>query len=390
MRILALEPYHGGSHRAFLSGWSTASRHRFQVLGLPPFKWKWRMRHGAITLAEELRARTAAGESWDLLFCSDMLNLAELLGLAPPEVRSLPAVVYFHENQITYPVQVETERDVHFGLTNLTTALAADEVWFNSAFHRDSLLEALPAFLGRMPDYRPLEAVERVREKARVRPPGIARPPSRGERRPGPMRILWAARWEHDKDPETFFEALEELAALGVDFRLSVVGERFRRVPPIFARARARFARRLDRWGYQKDRREYEASLAEADLLVSTARHEFFGLAVVEAVAAGCYPVVPRRLSYPEILDPLAALEGEEIFYQGDARALAGRLRELAQRLAAGRLWRTSPGAGARALAHLQWEQRAPRLDAELERAAARCRRLVPAAADRRRAGGSR
>ena len=49
----------------------------------------------------------ATGERWDCLFCSDMLNLAELKGLAPRILGSLPSVLYFHENQLTYPVQVE-------------------------------------------------------------------------------------------------------------------------------------------------------------------------------------------------------------------------------------------------------------------------------------------
>ena len=40
-----------------------------------------------------------------------------------------------------------------------------------------------------------------------------------------------------------------------------------------------------ERWGYQKARAEYEASLRQSDVIVSTARHEFFGLAVLEAPA---------------------------------------------------------------------------------------------------------
>ena len=35
---------------------------------------------------------------------------------------------------------------------------------------------------------------------------------------------------------------------------------------------------------------------------VSAAAHEFFGIAVVEAMAAGCVPVLPTRQSYPELV----------------------------------------------------------------------------------------
>jgi hypothetical protein len=142
VKILALEPYYGGSHQAFLDGWAAHSRHEWTVLGLPAYKWKWRMRHAAITMADRVRESVNTGSTWDALFCSDMLNLAEFLGLAPGPLRNIPSVAYFHESQLTYPVRQESERDWHFAFTNLTTALAARQVWFNSAFHRDAFLEA--------------------------------------------------------------------------------------------------------------------------------------------------------------------------------------------------------------------------------------------------------
>lgn len=366
MRVLALEPYYGGSHRAFLDGWIAASRHRWTLLTLPPFKWKWRMRHGAVTLAGEVSARLAAGEQWDVLFCTDMLDLASFWGLAPAAAHRLPSVAYFHENQLTYPVRVEEERDLHFGLTNLTTALAARQVWFNSAFHRDELLAALSKLLKRMPDYRPLDAVEGIRAKSRVHPPGIGSPPARGARSPGPLRILWAARWEHDKGPETFFAALETARAAGTRFRLSVVGEQFRQVPEIFAGAERSFADLIDRWGYQPDREAYEETLLEADVIVSTAGHEFFGISVAEAVAAGCYPLLPERLAYPELLAGVAGERRRDFFYDGTAEALARRLAEVAARLAAGDLWRGDPECAKRAVARLAWPALGPRLDAAL------------------------
>ena len=368
LQILALEPYYGGSHKAFLDGWIEHSRHRWTVLGLPPFKWKWRMRHGAYTLAEQVANLFAAGRYWDVLFCSDMLDLASFYGLAPAKLREIPSVVYFHENQLTYPVRHENERDYHFGYTNMTTALAATQVWFNSTFNRDSFLEALPAFLKRMPDFQPTEVVERIRAGSTIVPPGIREMPQRGVRRPGPLRILWAARWEHDKNPELFFDALRRLEQNGVDFRLSVIGEQFRDSPEIFATAHEHFQLHINRWGYQESRAEYEATLLDTDLIVSTAEHEFFGISVVEAIAAGALPVLPYRLAYPEILHDLDSDDNALCFYQGDAAELADKLALLARRAATGDLWHGDTRRVIRLVERFAWPNLAPRIDDALPR----------------------
>jgi glycosyltransferase involved in cell wall biosynthesis len=367
MRILALEPYYGGSHKAFLDGWSAAGRHEWTLLSLPAYKWKWRMRHAAVTFAGEVRQRLAQGSRWDLVFCSDMLNVAEFLGLASKEVRDLPSLLYFHENQLTYPVRVESERDYQFGLTNMTSALAASTVWFNSSFHRDSFLHALKTFLNRMPDYQPFDAATHLEAKSQVFPPGVARFAPRGPRVPGPLRILWAARWEHDKNPEEFFEALGHLRDRQIPFRISVVGEQFREVPEVFARAREHFADHLDRWGYQQDRADYEAALLAADVFVSTAAHEFFGLSAVEATLAGAYPVVPDRLAYPEVFDLQGDPGVREFFYEDSATSLADRLEELAHRLESnGSLFPAGAPIRSR-LQRFEWTNLAPILDDAVE-----------------------
>ncbi len=364
MRILALEPYYGGSHQAFLEGWSGSSALEWTILQLPPYKWKWRMRHAAVTFADQVRERAARGERWDRLWCSDMLNLAEFRGLAPRHIQDVPAIVYFHENQLTYPVRFESERDYQFAVTNMTSALAADAVWFNSAFHRDSFLDALKTFLRRMPDCQPAGVSETIRRKTRICPPGVHRMPDRSVRNPGPLRILWAARWEHDKNPEDFFEALGILEARGVEFRISVVGEQFRETPEVFARARREFAGRIDRWGFQENRTEYEAALSEADVFVSTARHEFFGLSAVEATLAGAYPLLPRRLAYPEILGLGEDETTAQFFYDGSAKVLAGRLAELAS---TGSSLPNRTELLRRRLSRFEWSNLAPVLDSAIQ-----------------------
>jgi glycosyltransferase involved in cell wall biosynthesis len=358
MNILGIEPHYGGSHQAFLDGWIARSRHQWTLLTLPAYHWKWRMRHAPVTLAEQLLAEHPDGR-WDVLLASDMLDLPQFLGLAGPPVAGLPRVAYFHENQLTYPVREEKERDLHFALTNLTTAHAADAVWFNSAFHRDEFLTAARALLDRLPPGLPVDIVDRIETKAAVESPGIEPPSPRPPRMPGPLRILWAARWEFDKRPEDFFAALDILRERNVDFRVSVIGEQFRQVPSEFAQAKQRLADRIDRWGFQPTRAEYQTALAEADVVVSTAIHEFFGLSMVEAIAAGAYPLLPRRLAYPEILGPLGPA-ADQHFYNGTVEHLAQRLEQLA----------TNPPhnhTARQAVERFFWDERAAAMDERLE-----------------------
>lgn len=335
-RILALNPWHGGSHRAFLEGWIGHSRHEFTVMSLPACKWKWRMRHSAVTfsqlLNDSLSIADGDGDRWDVLFCTDMLSLSDFRGLCPLPVRRLPAIVYFHENQLTYPNRNEEARDLHFAYSNMTTALAADAVWFNSAYHRDEFLTALRSLLKRMPDFGHEELVDAILARSAIQYPGIETGPGQkaderaSDRLPGPFRIVWASRWEHDKNPELFFAALDELSRSETPFEISVLGESFLNSPDCFGQAHKRFSDQIRHWGFAKDRTDYIRVLSESDVIVSTAAHEFFGISVLEAVAAGCFPLVPNALAYPETLGA-----GSSFFHDRTTTGIAESLVRLAE-----------------------------------------------------------
>ncbi|MEM9419608.1 MAG: DUF3524 domain-containing protein [Planctomycetota bacterium] len=370
MRILALNPYHAGSHKAFLEGWVARSQHDFETLTLPGHHWKWRMRHAGATFAAELfsaKPQAALGE-FDAIWCTSMLDLSSFYGLCDERFHSLPAMVYFHENQLTYPTRQHDPRDHHFAITHLTSALAAIQrapgrcpaIAWNSAYQRDAFLTAASKLLQKMPGRELDHLPDMIRNASVVLSPGVqlaspsdsTEPPA--QRNAGPLHILWVGRWEHDKDPDAFFAALKKLKKRGVRFKLSVLGESFEQVPECFATAKKRFADEIVRWGYQDTRAEYEAALREADVVVSTARQEFFGIAVVEAVAAGCFPVLPHRLAYPEVFG-----EDKRFYYDGTPDGLADHLTRLDPK--------ALPAVDAAVVAEYRWENAAGRLDAAIE-----------------------
>jgi len=143
-----------------------------------------------------------------------------------------------------------------------------------------------------------------------------------------------------------------------------VIGEQFAEVPSAFAEIERRFADRIDRWGYQEGRAAYRACLAWGDVIVSTARHEFFGLAVAEAAAAGCLPILPPRLAYPELFPPDQGHAPS--FYDGTPAGLAETLAEAAARLARDDLWQGDPDRARRAVERFTWPVLTPQLDTAL------------------------
>lgn len=53
-----------------------------------------------------------------VLFCSSVLNLAELVALRP-DLASLKKIIYFHENQLVYPVREKKDRDIQHGYNQI-------------------------------------------------------------------------------------------------------------------------------------------------------------------------------------------------------------------------------------------------------------------------------
>ncbi len=303
LRILFVEPFYGGSHRAFLDGLVRHSRHRIELLTLPEGEWRRRMRRGAQELAG---MAGVLGRKFDLLVASDMLDLPAFLALTRPRFDRIPVLAYFHENQFTYPRIRGTKLNSWFGQINYLSALAADTVAFNSEYHRQDFLGALKTMAGQPNNWLVNERIADIEAKSSVLPVGVELAwldELHVERAGGtPPLILWNHRWEFDKSPEMFVRVVKRLASEGEEFRLAIAGEPGNNPSPAMAALARELPERIEHAGFVPGREVYARLLWQSDLVVSTTRHEFFGVAMVEAMYTGCVPIAPRQFTYPMLV----------------------------------------------------------------------------------------
>lgn len=317
-RVLVLEPYYGGSHVSWLEGLCRHLAAEFTLLTLPPRKWKLRMQLAAPLLVEELRRLPRKERCFDLLLCTSLLDVAvlrALLATLPGWRVETPIFLYFHENQFVYPERYSDPTKQLFCGINWHSALAADSIAFNSAYNATTFFQGCREFFRTVGEGSLLKLIDRIEAKSRVLYPGIEfqdidRMPWR-EATEVPV-IVWNHRWEHDKNPQAFVAAIFTLAASAIDFRLIILGQDFpHQGKGCFAKLERHFAAKIVHFGFAASARQYRLLLNQGDIVISTARHEFFGMAVVEAVRAGCLPLLPDRLAYPELF-PAEYLYQEE------------------------------------------------------------------------------
>lgn len=320
----------------------------------------------------------------DAVFATGMLSMSDLRATVPAVLRNRPFVLSMHENQIAYPAGEaaairDRDRDGHLAFTNLASIEAADRVVWNSRWNRDSFIEGMRSMLRHAPERIDDGWARRLEEKSVIVPPPIeveeirAAAPAVGDagvlHNPeiagagaeadagaAVVRVVWPHRWEHDKGVDELLELADEAwqreHAGGPAIRWILLGQRFGRVPEAIETLLSRHADRIEHAG-AVPRPEYLAWLHRADWVLSTARHEFFGMAVAEALIAGCLPWLPERLSYPELVPSGAfgwspwtirtpAAESSGVADEGDQgrmRALiAERLRPAEAGTAVGRL----------------------------------------------------
>ncbi|WP_376691642.1 tRNA-queuosine alpha-mannosyltransferase domain-containing protein [Wenzhouxiangella sp. EGI_FJ10409] len=313
--MLLLSAYRSDSHAA----WADWLRNNIEgvewtLRELPGRHFAWRIRGNPLSWLDGI-----PDDPPDRILATSMVDLATLKGIHP-QLTSVPTTYYFHENQLAYPVSRNQVRTIEHAIVQIYGALAADELLFNSDYNRRTFLEGVGKFVDKMPDRAPGDLADRLAPKCRVLPVPIEPvPPAENRDR---RLIVWNHRWEYDKRPELFAEAVDRLVESGIDFRLALLGKRPRSTPAALDRIRKSAAGRIVADGLLP-KEEYRHLLGRAGVVVSTAAHEFQGLAMLEAVSAGAIPVVPDALCYPE------QYPGRFRYPSGDVEQLVMRLEAL-------------------------------------------------------------
>lgn len=336
MKVLLLSAYDAQSHRHWREVLVSAFCDiNWTILTLPPRYFNWRIRGNSLSWA--FSERKTLEKNYDLVVATSMVDLSALRGFVPA-LSFAPTLLYFHENQFAFPKNEGQFESVEPGILNLYSAVAADHLAFNSEYNRHTFIQGVDKLLGKMPDYVPTGISDQLLKKS-----SILQVPlfddvfaERKASSTSVLSLVWNHRWEYDKAPERFFSAVQRVLSSGVLVDLHIVGQQFRKQPAIFEEMKdyleSRFPGVLKHWGYIESLSEYRKLLANTDVVISTAIHDFQGLAVLEAVAAGCVPLLPRRLCYEEWFNGDFLYDSVLGDPEKESMALANRILELNRR----------------------------------------------------------
>lgn len=100
--------------------------------------------------------------------------------------------------------------------------------------------------------------------------------------------------------------------------------------PAIIERLRAQFGKDsvIVTREVSNSKKEYLDILATCRVCISDSRQETFGYSMLEATALGCIPIVPERLSYPEMYPPRYRFKSDEEMLSLAGSALRGDFKD--------------------------------------------------------------
>ena len=295
--VLILEPWSRGSHQSWVEGWRAQSKHRISTVDGSDTGWRRSLVTAPSLFAAEIENRAG---NIDALIASTPIDLATVFGLLDRSTPRPPTLLYMHESQIGYPLGPKGGQAYRAIVADWASIMSADRVAVASHFHADLLLTELPVFIEGLIKGGGAK-LKATLKNIQVLPVGIEESRTSTAFQSGDLKVLWNHRWAHDKRPDEFVHAMRKLASEGLDFEIFALGDVERSGMKAHSRLKAHLGERLAICG-PRSRKEYLDALQRSDIVVSTAHHDFFGISVSEAIAAGARPVLPKRLAYPELV----------------------------------------------------------------------------------------
>lgn len=328
--IALLEPWYQGSHRAWADALVEASTHHIELIAHPVGPWRRVLRDGPMWFSARLEEAARELGPPAVILASSPIDLASVVGLSRATTSGAHILLFQHESQMLYPPGPKGGIAVGPGIVDWHTFVAADRIFVASRYHHREINERLAGFVSEHTDPSQVPEVREVLESLAVLPVGIDYAALAADRPSAqtpdqPCRIVWNHRWDHDKAPHRFVHALSVLHGEGAMFELVLLGDSSGSGSDIRALAEERLADHIVHSG-AATRSDYVKLLQSGDVVVSTSDHDFFGVAAAEAIAAGCRPLLPDRLGYPELVPKSQA---EHFLYRDDE--FIDRLRRLTE-----------------------------------------------------------
>ncbi len=305
-RALLLSGYHAISQKLWADYvCQTCTDYDWTTIALPARYFSWRMRGAPLSIS--VLDSEKLSQQYDLILATSSIDLSVVQSIYPT-LRNAFSILYFHENQFAYPPAHRPQAIVDWQMVNLYSALRADKIIFNSHYNRDSLSLGLKKLLKKLPDLVPKNLLQSIVNKSTVLSVPIRKSKMHDKtptptQNDGALKLLWNHRWEWDKNPELLLAITTLLEVNNINFKLFITGQQFRQIPDALLQLKDLFPHRIQHSGFIADDDQYLALVNQCHIVLSTAVHEFQGIAIMEAVNNGCIPLLPNRLSYPEFFN---------------------------------------------------------------------------------------
>jgi glycosyltransferase involved in cell wall biosynthesis len=299
LNVLYFEPlYISGSHEQIARGYIGHSRHNVSFIGRPVLtNWMDNVLYGSKVLASCVNPSTT---DLDGIIATEMSSyghastMCQLLWS-----QKLFLVLLYLEHEFAWP-QSSDAKTVLAVLPMLTLAstAVANKAIFQSKYSFQSFIDGAKKIV------TPAE-VDKIEAKSQIVTAGVdfaALEKHRVEKNNEIPTILFNHRSDYDKNWPQFLDAVSVLHSEGMKFDLILTGSPDEKGLEKLNDQIVGLQDHIKHVGYVESREEYAKLLWESDIVCSTAIQECFGISVVEAMSCDCFPILPNRLTYPELI----------------------------------------------------------------------------------------